>query len=499
MVKEKEKEVFDPIWLNTPTGAVTVYGHEWVSKQVLNIIGACLNSPEFKENHHGVYTIVFTTESVKDAEDEEVYAMFFPEVKSIVINLSRMWDNAMEEALSEDKQISAVCALQHNLLFHTFHDIHHAASYAGGVDIFDLSEQEHEKSSTWANDKIIELAKSIDIEPDWKNEPFFSQIIEETFINLQEDEKDTIALKAKKLIEEGIMVSIEEEGKETIDIVSFRDYIKLLTEDEEGWEEKVLQKNFIESTSTTIEQPSVPQEEIIDETIDLPWEKGEGVLFGGSPIKTTGHPETMVAATFGAQTTIPVTPVTPISAVLPAPNFIPAQTKPLSYPTNNIDPSTVPGIMAQVFMACYQHIFTNCRALPNSDIPFQVPEFVTQQPIDLNQISGASAVVVAADINDTQGNWAQEKQLENGMLYGNLKKNTKLPGYTLHLNVNGEHHIRALIPQNPNTGSATATRARAGNAIMWIVDNAADRNNSDRWKFKIDNGVLTPCTPLASV
>lgn len=510
-MKKAETKVFDPIWLNTTTGAVTVYGHEFVSKHVLNIIGACLNSPEFDEDHHGVFSLVFSTESIKDSDEKEVYAMFFPEVKSIVVNLSKMWDNAMEEALSEDKLISVVCALHHNLLFHIFHDIHHAASYAGGVNIFDLTEEEHEKSSAWANEKIIELAKTIDIEPDWKAEPFFGPMIEELFINLKEDEKDVIALRAKELIEKDIMVSVtgdaEDDNAAETKITTFRDYIKILSEDEEGWEEELLKKNFLNEMSTIAQvvEPTtatMAQEQEDDEVPDeVPWDEpqSEGILFGGGAIKTTGHPETLVAATFGAnpvQTPV-IAPVSVLMGAVVAP-VTPVAVKPLNYPTNNIDPATVPAIMAQVFMTCYQHIFTGCGLLTNSDIAFQAPEFVTQTPIDLNSIPGAAAIVVAADINDAQGNWAAEKQLENGQLFGNIKKNTKLPGYTLHLNVNGVHHIRALIPQNPNTGSTTAVRARAGNAIMWIVDNATARDDSNRWKFKIDNGIITPCTARAA-
>lgn len=498
---KQETKMFDPIWLNTPTGAVTIRGHELISKQILNIIGACLNSPEFSEEHHGVFSMVFTTESVKSGEDEEVYAMFFPEPKSIVINLHKMWDNAMTEALSEkysiteavteNGQISVVCALHHNLLFHIFHDIHHAASYAGGVDIYNLSEQEHSKADRWAEEKIIELAKIIDIEPDWKSEPFFAPLIKETFLDLQDDEKDLVLINAKKLIEDGIFVHVQEKD-DSMDITSFRNYVKLLTEDEENWEEKLLKKDFLSETKPNITPPIITTQPMVEEIPDdLPWEKGEGILFGGSPIATTGSPETLIPGTFNNAPN-----QQPITTPAPLPLF--PQTTPLtltSYPNNNIDINTVPDIMAQVFMACYQHIFGNCGLLVNSDMPFQVPEFVTQQPIDLNQIQGATAIVVAADINDAQGNWIPERQIENGQLFGNLKKTSKLPGYTLHLNVNGEHHVRALIPQNPNTNSKSAFRARAGNMLMWIIDNAATRDDKNRWKFIIDNGVITPCTP----
>lgn len=476
-------EVFDPIWLNTATGAVTVYGHQLVSKQVLNIIGACLNSEEFSESHHGVFSLVFTKEKVEDSDKEEIYAMFFPEVKSIVVNLSKMWDNAMEEALSEEKQVSVVCTLHHNMLFHIFHDIHHAASHAAGVNIFDLNEKEHEKSSSWANDKIVELAKTVNVEPDWKSEPFFGPLIQEMF--LDENEKDPIVIKAKKLIEENILVKVEDEGKDNVLIKSFREFIRLLTDDnEEGWEEKILAKNFLNEPTA----PATPV--IVNTTIEDDEWSDDYTPWNGPELQ----PEVAaVASTFGAALSTPqYTPQAPLPQ-----QPVPIR-QPTPYPTNRIDPAGVPIVMSQVYMACYQHIFNNCSMLVNSDMAFQNPEFVTQQPVDLNAIPGAKEIIVAADINDAQGNWIPEKQVEGGMLFGNIKKTTKLPGFTLHLNINGEHHVRALIPQNPNTSSQTAIRARGGNAIMWVVDNATARDDKARWKFKVDNGVLTPCSNYAS-
>jgi hypothetical protein len=317
VAKEIETLTHDPIWLNTVRGAVTVYGHKLISKHTLNIIGACLNLPEFEEMDHGLYEIVFTDEEVLDTEDNKVYAMFYPEPKAIVVSLSKVWDNAIEEALSEDKHISIVCAIHHNLLFHIFHDIHHAASCAAGVDIFDETEDEENKASDWANEKIVELAKIVDIEPTWQDEPWFSPLIKEFFLTPASDEKDPNVLEAKEMIEKEVLIRDKEEGKEDLVITSFREFVKLLNDDSEGWDGQVLTKNFLNETvgsepSAAVEKsvekplPLVGLKEKIGESIsnneadiDLPWIEGEGVMFGGVGIKTTDHPETMVAAAFG--------------------------------------------------------------------------------------------------------------------------------------------------------------------------------------------------------
>ena len=500
-VKEVETLTHDPIWLNTVRGAVTVYGHKLISKHTLNIIGACLNLPEFEEMDHGLYEIVFTDKEVLDTEDNKVYAMFYPEPKAIVVSLPKIWDNAIEEALAEDKHISAVCAIHHNLLFHIFHDIHHAASHAAEVDIFDETEDEENKASEWSNEKIVELAKIVDIEPTWQDEPWFSPLIKEFFLTPASDEKDPNVLEAKEMIEKEILIRDKEEGKEDLIITSFREFVKLLNDDPEGWDGQILTKNFLSETvgnEKIVEKPlPVGLKERIKEIIPTnkedfypPWTENEGVMFGGEGIKTTDHPETMVAAAFGGNP-VPTNQPAPILPVQQAQAF------PTVTPETNVILPGVPDaakIIHKVFMACYQHIFTNCKMLTNSDVGFQNPEFVLSTPVDLNSIPGATEIIVGADINDPQtGGYQNKVPIVNGMLFGNLKKNTMLPGYTLLININGEYSTRALIPQNPATGSTTAIRARAGNAIMWIIDGSKARDDGARWKYKIENGIITPC------
>jgi hypothetical protein len=519
VAKEVETLTHDPIWLNTVRGAVTVYGHKLISKHTLNIVGACLNLPEFEEMDHGLYELVFTNEEILDTEDNKVYAMFYPEPKAIVVSLPKIWDNAIEEALSEEKHVSVVCAIHHNLLFHIFHDIHHAASCAAGVDIFDETEDEENKANVWANEKIVELAKIVDIEPTWQDEPWFSPLIKEFFLTLADDEKDPNVLEAKEMIEKEILIHDKEEGKEDLVITSFREFVKLLNNDSEGWDDQVLTKNFLNETvtgkptvtETTTEQEVKPSSSFSpwDAIDDLPSIENEGVMFGGEGIKTTDHPETMVAAAFGGnpvptnqpapilteQSETTPTPVQTFPAFSSADGLAQRHTK-FQAETNVMLPNVFDTgkIMAKVYMACYQHIFNNCKMLINSDVAFQIPQFVLSTPVDLNAIPGAKELIVGADINDPESGVFQVKvPVVNGLLFGNLKKNTMLPGYTLHINDNGEYSTRALIPQNPVTGSTTAIRARAGNAIMWIIDGSKARDDGARWKYKIENGVITPC------
>lgn len=494
----------DPIWLNTVRGAVTVYGHELISKHTLNIIGACLNLPEFEEVDHGLYQLVFTTEDVIDADGNKAYAMFYPDPKAIVVSLPKIWDNSIEEALAEDKHVSVVCAIHHNLLFHIFHDIHHACSNAAGIDIFDETEDEETKAGDWANDKIVEIAKMVNVEPTWQDEPWFSPLIKEFFLDIGEKEKDSKVLQAKKMIEDGVLILDKDEGKDDLIISSFREFVKLLNDDPDGWDGQVLTPHFLNETIGSI--PTVTKAEPVQETesvsdIDViddpPWVEEGGVMFGGEAIKTTDHPETMVATAFGGN---PVATNQPAPILTGQPEAVPArQTQIFPGVSPNVilpnkGATDVGKIIQEVFMMCYQHIFANCKMLVNSDVAFQNPQFVLSTPVDLNAIPGAKELIIGADINDPESGVFQVKvPTTNGLLFGNIKKDTMLPGYTLHINDNGMYSTRALIPQNPATNSTTAIRARAGNAIMWIIDGSKARDDGARWKFKIENGVITPC------
>jgi hypothetical protein len=71
----------EPAYIATDSGTVTVYGHEFVSKKDLVILGYCLNMPEFKKDMgtgysaHNVKSVVFRSDNrPKNSEGKPILA-----------------------------------------------------------------------------------------------------------------------------------------------------------------------------------------------------------------------------------------------------------------------------------------------------------------------------------------------------------------------------------------------------------------------------------------
>ena len=78
---------------------------------------------------------------------------------------------------------------------------------------------------------------------------------------------------------------------------------------------------------------------------------------------------------------------------------------------------------------------------------------------------------------------------------GFVTKTTSLPMYKIFINVNGEEHVRIMVPQNPAKRNAsgeltrTAAMARQGTRIMHIMDGAdTPAGTKSNYIYKIVDG-----------
>jgi hypothetical protein len=89
---------------------------------------------------------------------------------------------------------------------------------------------------------------------------------------------------------------------------------------------------------------------------------------------------------------------------------------------------------------------------------------------------------------DEQGKWCPNRATTDGMVRGNIKKNTKLPAYNLIVDPgNGIRIRRMIIPQNCAKQSKPAQQAREGHAIAWIINDTA-KGQENGFLFKIFDG-----------
>lgn len=164
------------------------------------------------------------------------------------------------------------------------------------------------------------------------------------------------------------------------------------------------------------------------------------------------------------------------------------------YPQTGLSPEQTAQIVNGLYMKIYNHIFSQCGRLLNSDIAFQRPEAVAMVPIQLTE--DEKKVVVKMECMDQNGQLHRNMPITDGLLRGYVSSKAKLPMYKLYINNNGVEAVRAIMPQNTAKKSGTgelsryAVEARNGSCIMYVVEgnDAISKAGGKHWLFKVTNG-----------
>ena len=101
--KKEPLNPVDPIFINTPTGSVAIFGHEFVSKKMLQVLGIVLSHDAFEITYHGVKSIVFRTDGYPKDEGRSICANFAPDVCGISINLEKTIEKAIEGSMDHKR------------------------------------------------------------------------------------------------------------------------------------------------------------------------------------------------------------------------------------------------------------------------------------------------------------------------------------------------------------------------------------------------------------
>jgi hypothetical protein len=197
-------------------------------------------------------------------------------------------------------------------------------------------------------------------------------------------------------------------------------------------------------------------------------------------------------------------PVQPIPVQPPVVKQPPAQQPVIKQTTIQHSPlseNEIADIVIDIYKRCNAFIFDNCEPLKDSDLAFENPKKVSSNGIPLTELE--RSIVIKMDCQDIEGRWCPTMSTVNGMLFGGVMKNTKLPYYKIFINMGaGVQKCRLLLPQNPATMESngnykyTAKQARAGNEILYIkegdetiIKKNKETNKSDFY-FKIVNRVF---------
>jgi hypothetical protein len=470
----KKSTPVDPVFINTPTGTVAVFGHEHVSKNMLQMLGTALIHDAFETIYHGVKSVVFRIDGYPKSEGKSVCATFAPDTGGICINMEKTLEKTMERSMDHPSTSLMASWWIENLL-NFGHEIHHAVRWNTNRDELASSEEkreeEEERAEKYTDTLLIDLVKEYDIEPPAiTNEPWFNT---QTMELLGNKENDEWAENQKEMLANGYIWKHvpKDNAKETIILHTFKDLICLISGgnvEEEDW------------NKTIIKLPDGVK--TLDEQLN-----GKKITIDSSPTPEPVQPTTQTAH-ISEDYDMYQDPVPVIPANIPVTPTQPLTTN-MAY-TGGIqhDMLTINRIAKQVYMKMYDFIFKSCGQLKDSDMGFSNPEAVCTIPIPLTPEE--SSIFVSMNHLDINGRWCTDVGTTNGLL-GKVMKNTKLPAYEVNLNVNGTVYKRLFIPQNPakrkgDQLTQRALEARAGNAIAYIMNPEDDTIN--KWGPSITNG-----------
>lgn len=465
---EKKLIPIDPIFLNTPTGTVAVFGHEQISRKLLEVLGIALAHDAFEITYHGVKSIVFRIDGYPKKNGKMHCSNFAPDTESVAINMAKTLEKAMERSM-DHPSTSLLASWWIEMLLNVGHELHHAVRYNTKRDELtdnkELLAKEEELAEDYSNELITALVQEYDVEPPaFTDETWFSAQITELFSGKEKD--DEWVMSQKNMLDNGEMWKHVPDEGEPITLHSFKDLICLITKGDETtseWnkttisipsgvktlDEQLNGKKTIIDQNTTKQEESRPEEQvfhqddIMEDIIDEPVQQQTHAFSFTNRAMEQRPP----AQQFGTQK-----PVTIVG-------------------TDQYDAITISRIAKQVYMKMYNFIFTNCKPLTNSDLGFSNPEAVCTTPIRLTDEE--KTIFVTMNHLDINGRWCTDVSTTDGLL-GKVMKNTKLPAYELFLNINGTIHKRLFMPQNTakrKNGQLTqrALEARAGNAIAYVI------------------------------
>jgi hypothetical protein len=547
MTAQPQKEaivpvVHDPVFINTTWGAVSIYGHELVSKKDLVIIGHCLALPDFAVDagDHGVRMIMFRDDNrpyrmqkvdKKSKKSEMVrvplMASCVPDAQAIIINLEQTFITAVEESEREGENASLKACFHRNMIMNYLHEIHHMERLhkIGMAELDDATRNELEDDAqTWSLQQLFVLAKTVDIEPAHHAE---SSYLSAALMALLLEEKDEWSKRQRHMLENNIMYELlpEKDKHEGLTLMSFKGICHLMSGDDVDspeWKKETISLAPLSSAELPQElgkphdvQPG-PQAQYVANSMDdaeyleiPPGTEGivrdpDWVMYGRDDYENSYEPPEHVSFT-GPAVSPTMTPVAPAPlntsfpvAGQPAPPQY-HQTTPsvVVYPRTGLTPMQTRDVVFSVFNKLYSHIFTHCGRLLNSDVGFQNPEAVYTMPVNLTEQE--KAVVVKCDCLDVNGRWCANTPTVNG-IRGYINKNTKLPAYKIYINNDGYEAVRLLLPQNPakRAGadySKPALAARNGSCIMYIMEglDKADFNDKGKFYFKCIDNVWQAC------
>lgn len=481
-----------PVWIADKYAAIAVHGSALVSKRVMNIIGACFQVPELDEADHNCRSILLRD----DGEPDRMMAIAASACKNMTLNLKRIFEVSAEEIL-KNPEYSILLGWHRNILLSVLHEINHLMLQHSPWDTeadADLAAARDNDADEWAWEKVVWMAKTMDIEPsNYLEEPFFSKAA----LSWVETLAEPLKSRQMHMLENKVMLMIGEDLETAKFVNSFKQVIHSMTDDaidDPEWKKgpgasmaeyvrdmapTVCTSNVIGGFPDEVDTPVRPAET---------WAAQANGFRTAAPDQPQFAPAPAPAPFTPAAAPVNTAPFTPMNGgMAPAQ---PAQPTGAALPNYNLPPEVIRDTVRDVIYKAYENIFRNCGWTTHSMTPFSNQEQVCK-PIPLTDLE--KQVVFAVDCTDEQGRACVAAPTTDG-LRGCITSEKKLPMYFIYINANGTLLKRKLIPQNPATGSKIAQAAFDGSAIMIVIegDRAVEEQLKQvgkyaHWYYKINN------------
>ena len=490
---------------NTP---VEIIGADWVHPKLAGMVTKMITLENAEDNrpcnYHPLKRVLF------DASGNPAGKNGFFVNGDITVNLRECFKTGTE--LVDNREDAGILGMAWHVIIHTvFHELFHVWVSSAPELKFDDHELEEEEADAFAIRQTILFGMKYDTEmPPWKEMHLFTELFEEVMEAEFEKDPESNWLKTQRRFANEGIIFVTREGAE---LTTFRDYMRVIsgwpTRNNDRWEEPTLVtwKNIPENL--TPDAPKPPAEKV--------------AAAGASPVPPPPPepPEPQVA--------VPPPPPSAPTASVPPPPAANAAEEPVyteDYPPqpwdgelysgdevvhayqpvrapqereleqHNVSLADIVTCMQAVYTRLAYTMFDKCQF--NGGGAFGNPAGVLD-PVSIADIPHATEIIHSCE---TVNQFGQPTRMDcNGVVKGTIFTKKQLPAYKLFLNINGKVHKRVVVPQNPNTNSVSAKKARAGAKIVWIINadltnaqvNALRSQGKRASKFiaKVENGQYT--------
>jgi hypothetical protein len=466
---------------STNVAGVHVIGTNLVPPKLLSIL-----EKAFENAEHGLWTLVFSQVMSRGNDGEEQFSAYYQVGHTAEVNLMFHFADAAEAICKDECDMSIEAYIWYNLLISCLHELRHSyMNVIEGINIVNLSLEAQKElcdsCQEWAKTKVLQMAKFIDIEPPEDLgmiiQPSIAEFKQELLALEPADTQPWIA-KHKQMAETGAIYIGADYTFNT-----FREYCRFQMNDgDEAWtvDIETAVANATEAAGPPTDSPAPP---VTTDTQD------SGYAPGDEDLAAMGD-ETVYPEPEDGNPSGPSGPSSPTYAGGPevhAPEYD-AQTnwdEPLSVPqSSNAQPANIPNLampaieecVYRVFMRLAGHMLRKCLYQPQGGT-FANPHGV-MDGVFIGDIPNAQAIFHSMDCIGADGQMISnvkifevDSRLPNrpvGWVQGRIFT-PNLPGYWLHLNVNGQLHKRTIIPQNALKNPTTSKWAQQMASGRFIV------------------------------